>query len=543
MRNKNLGLNEIKNTVSATIDDSTIILGDRGTGSGTLDVVASDKPTITSTAIGAAISAAVGGTTGVAVPIGISLGSNKIHNTTQAVIQTNLDFINSIIKTVDVNVTARQDATIKTTAVAAAVGAGVGGTAGVAVSGAGALAKNEISNRTLANIVDGNLSVSGNLKVTAQDKATIEGQITAASVAASGGGTVGVGVAFGLSAVENIIPDTALTQAKIGGTQFTVGGSVAVNASSTGTMTSNVDAASIGFAVGEVGVAVALAGVLATHDLKGVVEAQIVDSGSKDNKADAGVSVTASNNITSNLDVKSASASAAGGVVAVAASVSVSSATTTLEPKVAATIRNAKLTVANGIIAVMAAGRMDATATNIVEKMTPSTDGVAANSVDAIAGGLIAGVVMKHDTVLTLNTTTTIGDNAKIVLNVDDSVPSKFEAIQKITINDELKFTAGGLAAGSEGDMLLGNIVLNDSGTIQFKANGNVTRSASGDQILGDVLLLESANGKIGTTDQRIRIGKKTKPSCERKVISTQSPAMIVNLGSKTFSPALETST
>ena len=136
-----------------------------------------------------------------------------------------------------------------------------GGLVGVGVSGAGALSKNEINNQTLSHIVDSTIAIAGNLKVTAEDTAKIDGKIIAASVAAAGG-AVGVGVALGLSYVENIIPATALTQAKISGGQFTVGGSVTVDASSTGTMNSDVNAVSIGFAAGAAGVAAAVAEVM-----------------------------------------------------------------------------------------------------------------------------------------------------------------------------------------------------------------------------------------------------------------------------------------
>ena len=85
-----------------------------------------------------------------------------------------------------------------------------------------------------------------------------------------------------------------------------------------------------------------------------------------------------------------------------------------------------------------------------------------------------------------------------------------FHSAGKIEIN-----ATNHIFIGSEHEMLLGNILLsNGTGTIQIKANGDLTRSSSDAEILGNVVLLESANGKIGqpaqgeTLAQRLRIGK-----------------------------------
>ena len=467
-----LGLNEIKNTLSATIDASNITFQGAVTGRGTIDVVASDKSTIKSTAIGAAISAAVGGSQGVAVGIGISLGFNEINNTAQAVIKTNTNITGSPTnkKQFDINVTATQDSTINTTAVAAAVGAAVGGTVGVGVSGAGALAKNEISNRTLANIVDSSLDVSGNLNVTAQDKATIDGFIIAASVAGGVSGTAGVGVAFGVSSVINTIPDTALTQAMIRGSRFVVNESLLVDASSTGTVNSNVNAASIGFAVGQVGVAVALAGVLASHDLKGMVEAQILDSNQTENQAEKGVTVKASNNITSNLVVLSASASAAVGEIAVAASVSVASAQTTLAPKVAATIRNTKLRSNSGNIAVTAENT-----TKVTNEAATASLAVAIGIGGSVAGGGSLATVTANPQVVAIIQDSDIDASGVIV-----------KAISTDTIDADAK--AAAISLGLVGIGAAGSI---SSVTLEPKLQSEVARTK-----------VKSDNGKLEISTQ-----------------------------------------
>jgi hypothetical protein len=76
-----------------------------------------------------------------------------------------------------------------------------------------------------------------------------------------------------------------------------------------------------------------------------------------------------------------------------------------------------------------------------------------------------------------------------------------FHSTGKIDIN-----ATNHIFIGSEHAMVLGNI--KGSGTIQIKAYGDLTRSSSDAAIHGNVVLLESANGKIGTSEERLRIGK-----------------------------------
>jgi hypothetical protein len=381
-----VAINEIGTHIAAYIENSANLGAIKAES---ISLSAHDMSTISTVAGAASIAAALGGKAGVAVSVGGALASNEIHNKVETTISgSDVMTRTGNISPGDIILDAKTAAAIDAISAAASVSL-AGGLVGVGVSGAGALSKNEINNQTLSHIVDSTIAIAGNLKVTAEDTAKIDGKIIAASVAAAGG-AVGVGVALGLSYVENIIPATALTQAKISGGQFTVGGSVTVDASSTGTMNSDVNAVSIGFAAGAAGVAAAVAGVKASHDLSGKVEAQIVGSGNKESSAVSGVTVKAINTTKSDLDVKSASVATAIGAGA-AVSLSVSSATTTLKPIVSATISTAqvstgqfstaKLKSANGDIAVTAVNNVTVTNAAATASVAASLGGF------AIAGG------------------------------------------------------------------------------------------------------------------------------------------------------------
>ncbi len=83
--------------------------------------------------------------------------------------------------------------------------AGVGGTAGVAVSGAGAWAQNIILTDTLAYILNSEVESHTFVDIDAINASSIDAVIVAASLAAAGGGTAGVGASIGISIADNTI--------------------------------------------------------------------------------------------------------------------------------------------------------------------------------------------------------------------------------------------------------------------------------------------------------------------------------------------------
>ncbi|MDP6722242.1 MAG: hypothetical protein QGF59_26495, partial [Pirellulaceae bacterium] len=86
--------------------------------------------------------------------------------------------------------------TITAISVAASVGASYGGTTGVALSGAGASAKNVILTGANAYIKDSKVDSSGKATLTAQSTSDILATVVAATIAGTYGGTTGVGASI-----------------------------------------------------------------------------------------------------------------------------------------------------------------------------------------------------------------------------------------------------------------------------------------------------------------------------------------------------------
>jgi Ca2+-binding RTX toxin-like protein len=134
-------------------------------GSGTTGVVADaitlraeDSSTIRVSADAASIGGAVGGTAGVAVSIGVSLAKNTIHNDVQAYVL-NADLVDT--REGNVEILALESATVESSAVAAAVTGAIGGTAGVALSGAGAEATNVVNNDVRSYVSNSTVRTGG----------------------------------------------------------------------------------------------------------------------------------------------------------------------------------------------------------------------------------------------------------------------------------------------------------------------------------------------------------------------------------------------
>ena len=95
--------------------------------------------------------------------------------------------------------------TIDSVSVAASFAASWGSTAGVAVAGAGAFARNTVLGTTNAYVLDSSVSSAGNVDLHATSTSSISATIVAASLAIGAGGGAGVGVSIGVSISENSI--------------------------------------------------------------------------------------------------------------------------------------------------------------------------------------------------------------------------------------------------------------------------------------------------------------------------------------------------
>ncbi|MGB8168696.1 MAG: hypothetical protein WCF18_14460, partial [Chthoniobacteraceae bacterium] len=197
------------------VDVKAFIDGDRSTGTtgisaDSVTLIANDTSSIDAFAGAASLAASLGGTAGVSVSIGISLARNTITSDVEAYI-VNADGSsasttdNGVTTTGALSVTATENATINAIAAAASIAAGFGGTAGVAVSGAGADAKNVILTGTNAYIQASAVSTGTTLGISATNSAIIDATIIAASFAASIGGTAGVGASIGVALAHNFI--------------------------------------------------------------------------------------------------------------------------------------------------------------------------------------------------------------------------------------------------------------------------------------------------------------------------------------------------
>src|SRR3990167_2602510 len=150
----------------------------------------------------AAIVAAVGTTAGVALSVGVALAENHIANQVTAGVS------RATLTTTAGALAPRPSpsAAIDPPSRAAAVAIGVGGRAGVAVSGAGALAKNVILSRTDAMIdQDATVVSAGKVDLDAVSSATIQATIAAAAASVGVGSSAGIGASVGFALARNFI--------------------------------------------------------------------------------------------------------------------------------------------------------------------------------------------------------------------------------------------------------------------------------------------------------------------------------------------------
>jgi hypothetical protein len=187
------------------IETKASIDGDGETGISVQDIqlTASDDSIITAFAGAASIAASVGGAAGASVSIGVSIAKNTIENKVYSSILN----ANNLVKTTsgDITLSATENAKIDAISSAASVAASFGGAAGVAVSGAGAEAKNIILTKTDAYVLNSILESASQVDIDAKNDSRINAFILAASLSAAGGGAAGVGASIGVALARNFI--------------------------------------------------------------------------------------------------------------------------------------------------------------------------------------------------------------------------------------------------------------------------------------------------------------------------------------------------
>jgi hypothetical protein len=277
-------------TVSATISGSTVNVA------GDVTLTANGSPTITSYTVAGAGEFSDGAS---GANIGIAGAGAGSSNTINGTVQTLIEDSASVTTTHggDVNLLATNGANIVAGAGGIALAGAVGSSTGVAVSVGAALAINEITITTAANILGATVQSAGAVELLANDNS----KITAAAVGVAGslasGSEVGVAIGGAGSGVGNAITNTTQAQIADGnqdgsGTRSSVtsGGDVTLTATNNATIigAAGTLAFSIGLSFdngGEGGVAVAPAiGVsVAINSITNTVAANImatmVDSG------------------------------------------------------------------------------------------------------------------------------------------------------------------------------------------------------------------------------------------------------------------------
>ena len=184
--------NRIATNVKAFVNESSII------NAGSVSLSADDTSKIKAQAGAASISGGFGGV-GVAVSIGGATARNQISNDVAAYIDASMVTASAG----NIEITARETATINALSTAASVSTAFGIIA-IGISGAGATATNIILTTTNSYVTNSTLVSEGDVVLEATDTSTISATVAAASSAVGGGG-VGAGSSIGASLARNFI--------------------------------------------------------------------------------------------------------------------------------------------------------------------------------------------------------------------------------------------------------------------------------------------------------------------------------------------------
>ena len=556
--------NRIQTDVMAFIDGSTSIQA------ASVSLTAHDKPTIQADAGAASIAGAVGGTAGVAASIGLSLALNEVSDQVAAYIRNATtvtttsgdvtldakilggDVAPALYTTAsgtrtlhdgdtvqvatgyqfggdagriyryrgadevaylglldysDTNTWEVADGTIRARSAAASLAASFGGTAGIALSGAGAVATNVILSKVNSYVENSRIVSAGDVDLDSADSSSITAIVAAASVAAGGGGTVGVGASLGASLAWNLIgwkldgtKVPAEVQSYLLNSSIDATGDLSLSAIADQSIDALVLAGSAAISGGGVvGVGVSGAGVFAQNKISSKVRASI-DGDTTLGIAAQGISLDAED--TSTIDATAAAASLAAGfagTVGVSVSVGASIARNTIANEVVAYVSGAS----HGVTA--RSGDLEISA---IEDASIDADSVAASLSVAVAGivGIALGGAGAEATNVVEDSVQAYALNS--VLTAQGANDVTIEAESASTITSLVGAVAGAVAggtvavAGAVGASIARNLVGYDSVDDTVGGKNLVLAYADGSTLTagGDVLVSASATDRVATT-------------------------------------------
>jgi hypothetical protein len=280
-------INQINSTVWARLEANSDVETD-----GSIGLAATDASQVTANAGGFGISLSLVGDSSVDVAIGASFAENQITNDVQAVIDTSTASAGQ-----NVALTATSNgAAIHALTIGASLAVDIGNREGILGSGAGALSFNIIRN-TVETAVNGGSSVTttnGDVTLTASDDSTIEAQAWGFGFGLTVSQNVAVSMGFGitLNDIGNVI------RSNVDSSTVSAGHAIALDASSTPTITSLEVAAAISanFNTSNVSAAVAAAGAGGKNTISNTIESSITGGSSITSRNSGDVDVQAVDN-------------------------------------------------------------------------------------------------------------------------------------------------------------------------------------------------------------------------------------------------------
>jgi hypothetical protein len=371
--------NKVATLVKAFID------GDGATGiqANAITLKADDTSRITATAGAASLAASFAGTGAVSLSIGVALAQNEISNEVETFIR-NAD--NGVIaRNGAIMLDTDESATITALSAAASASAAIAGTAGIALSGAGANATNVILTKSNAYVSGSVLNSTGDVTLDTVNTSTITAKVLTASAAIGGGGTAGVGASIGVATARNLIGFDlsgnripAEVQAYVLNSSINAGGNLTQRAIANGTIEAEVLAGSVAIAAGGVaGVGASGAGASTVNRIATLVKSFIDGDGATGIQANS-ISLTATDTSTIKAEAGAASLAVSfAGVAAVSLSIGVALAQNEIDNEVETFIKNAD----NQVTA-----RSGAITLNAKESATITALSQAASASVAIAG-------------------------------------------------------------------------------------------------------------------------------------------------------------
>ncbi|MBM3366475.1 MAG: hypothetical protein FJY48_12370, partial [Betaproteobacteria bacterium] len=280
-----VAVNSVSGSTDALLQNSTV------TSAKDVSLSANSEANISATIASLSIAVGAGSGNGIGASIGISIARNLIGQegfgkVGEAAIATvralSVDSDISAAETLALTANARQTIDALVLSGSAAIGAGAGN--GLAASGSGVHAENQIGTRVHAGtetraIVGVRVAdiEAGDVTVEATDTSRIKSFAGAASVAAALGGNVGAALSIGVTIARNTIDTRVL--ASLAGANLEASGDVTVKATSDASIDVVAIAASVAAALGnKVGAGVAGAGASALNVILGDTLASIDDS-------------------------------------------------------------------------------------------------------------------------------------------------------------------------------------------------------------------------------------------------------------------------